>query len=539
MVLTSRTAAWQQAIQYATRRARLAYAVQGLCAGWLIGGLASALLLALAWALHWDVPYSYCVALTLVPSLGGIVAGISRRITEQQTALWLDRQAHIQERLTTAAWLSARGHLTGLEQLQIADTEEIARALDIRQLTHIPVPRMLWAALAATVLAVFFWFAPDIAWLQTPQIRQEKQAMRAAGERAERIAQEWRGKRSTQDREKMQRLSAKLAALAKQMKRARMDKREALVKLSRLQREAEEQQRRLAQANSGKPLQRAADEFLSARSVQEQLQQAKMEYELGSRFKTQSAARKIGNAQASTTPFANQVAAQMALALSQADAQKLAELLRQIAEQWNKLSPEEHKKLEELMRQLAEALRGTDLDAAAKELQEALKYLRVGDLQQVVKWIQKAGGSCRSAGACALDARQWAELAMLLAALKAEIGGLPVPVNLHEKWFGGGFGTPATGPRRDALEFRVQQNADTARLNVKGGKPTHVPGVATGQGEMPVFVTRGAPDAVSSGVLSYEMYIQYRRAAESALQRETIPPEYRQPVQKYFDSIKP
>ncbi len=128
---------------------------------------------------------------------------------------------------------------------------------------------------------------------------------------------------------------------------------------------------------------------------------------------------------------------------------------------------------------------------------------------------------------------------MWLAMLKSELGGLPVALNSHEKRFGGGPGTPATGPKRDQLEYRPQQDANTARLNVPGGKPTHVPGLATGPGETPAFVTRGAPDAVQSGAPSYDVYIQYRRAAESALQRETIPPEYRQPVKRYFDSIKP
>ncbi len=130
-------------------------------------------------------------------------------------------------------------------------------------------------------------------------------------------------------------------------------------------------------------------------------------------------------------------------------------------------------------------------------------------------------------------------MAALLAALKSEMGGLPVAMNSYEKRFGGGPGLPATGPKLEKLEYRAQQDKDTARLNVKGGKFTQVPGVASGPSETPAFVTRGAPDAVSSGTPSYDVYIQYRRAAESALQRETVPPEYRQPVRRYFDSIKP
>lgn len=144
-----------------------------------------------------------------------------------------------------------------------------------------------------------------------------------------------------------------------------------------------------------------------------------------------------------------------------------------------------------------------------------------------------------SAGACALDARQWAEMAALLAMLKSELGGLPFAANSYEKRFGGGPGMPATGPKIEKLEYRAQQDRNTARLNVQGGKPTHVPGVASGPGETPAFVTRGAPDAVSSSAPSVEVYLRYRRAAESALQRETVPPEYRQPVKRYFDSIKP
>ncbi len=127
----------------------------------------------------------------------------------------------------------------------------------------------------------------------------------------------------------------------------------------------------------------------------------------------------------------------------------------------------------------------------------------------------------------------------MLAALKSELGGLPIAANSSEKRFGGGPGTPATGPRNQKLEYRAQQDGDTARLNMQGGKPTHVPGVASAPGEMPAFVTRGAPDAMPSNAPSVEVYLQYRRAAESALQRETVPPEYRQPVKRYFDSIKP
>ncbi len=399
------TTTWQQVIRLIARRARLGYALQGMCLGWLAGAGVSSVWLALAWAMRWDVPFGYPAGLVALCALAGTLIRAIRRVSEEQVALWVDRQARTQERLSTARWLSARETQDEMERLQIEDAERTAETLDVKRLARVTFPRTLWMALALTALATFLWFAPDIAWLQSPQTRQQKQALRSAGERAEQLAKEWRKQATGQDREKMQKLSAQLAALAKQMQRARIGKRDALVKLSRLQQEAEEEQRRLAQANSGKPLQRAADQFLSARTVQQQIQQAKLERELGARLQTAALKTKEGqNTPApireatttkpqSTTPFSSEMAMQMALALSQQDAQKLGELLQQIAEQWNKLSPEERQKLEELMRQLAEALKGTNLDSASKELLEALKNLQIGDLQKAIEWMHKAGGT--------------------------------------------------------------------------------------------------------------------------------------------------
>lgn len=403
--MTEPSTTWQKAIQHTARRARWGYLLRGLCLGWLVGAAASSLLLALAWALQWDIHYAYPVGIATALALTGLLFGITRRLGAMQVALWLDRRMRTQERLSTAHWLSLREPHAEIEQLQLQDAESYAQTLNLQKLARVLLPRTLWVALAVTALAIFLWFAPDLAWFQSPQVRQQKQAMRLAGERAEGLAKEWRKQATGQDKEKMRKLSARLAAMAKQMKRARLSKREALVKLSRLQREAEEQQRRLAQANSGKPMERAANEFLSARAVQQQIRQAKLERELSTSLKTASLNAKGGqnapapvqnamqNRPLSNTPFANEMAMQMALALSQQDAQKLGKLLNQIAKQWNRLSPEERKKLEELLRQLAQALQDTNLDAASKELQEALKNLKIGDLQKTVKWIKKAGGT--------------------------------------------------------------------------------------------------------------------------------------------------
>ncbi|MCS6830666.1 MAG: hypothetical protein RMM08_08830 [Armatimonadota bacterium] len=403
MRLAENTVVLQTVISRTARRARAGYLLRGLCLGWLVGAGVASLLLALAWAMRWDLLYWYPVGIVATSAVVGLIYGATRRVNTQQVALWLDKQAHAQERLSTAQWLAQHGVRDEMAQLQLQDAASHAEKLRLPRLARVAVPRSLWWAIGLTALAVWLWFAPDLAWFQSAQTRQEKQALRSVGERAEQLAKEWRKQASGQDREKLRRLAAQLEELAKQMKRARLSKREAMVKMSRLQREAEEQQRRLAEANSGKPMQRARDEFLSARMVQQQIQQAKMERELSTRLRNtafnqqgaQNASASVRHAAKpiSSTPVANQMATQMALALSQQDAQKLGELLQQIAQQWNSLSPEERKKLQQLLSELAKALKGTNLDAASRELLEALKNIKTGDLQKAIEWMRKAGGT--------------------------------------------------------------------------------------------------------------------------------------------------
>lgn len=50
--------------------------------------------------------------------------------------------------------------------------------------------------------------------------------------------------------------------------------------------------------------------------------------------------------------------------------------------------------------------------------------------------------------------------------------------------------------------------------------------------------TKGAPDQPgSSSVPYYEVYSNYKKAAEKAVSKEDIPPAYRKPVTDYFDSL--
>lgn len=55
----------------------------------------------------------------------------------------------------------------------------------------------------------------------------------------------------------------------------------------------------------------------------------------------------------------------------------------------------------------------------------------------------------------------------------------------------------------------------------------------------PAGETKGAPDATAPSSVPYtKVYASYSKAAENALEKEQVPPAYRQRVKKYFSSLE-
>lgn len=73
------------------------------------------------------------------------------------------------------------------------------------------------------------------------------------------------------------------------------------------------------------------------------------------------------------------------------------------------------------------------------------------------------------------------------------------------------------------------------------GVDTRIGGRMQGRGDVyltPVPV-KTAPRHSRAATPYYEVYDSYKREAEEALNKETIPPAYKQQVKDYFESIQP
>lgn len=110
----------------------------------------------------------------------------------------------------------------------------------------------------------------------------------------------------------------------------------------------------------------------------------------------------------------------------------------------------------------------------------------------------------------------------------------------------GGYQDPTKGPAGNKslnrqTETHEIKDDQLARIYAPNGNMpnTRVTGKRGNKGKETISYIKGAPDRATSTVPYYEVYGQYAPAAESALNREDIPTNYKKQVKSYFDSLRP
>jgi hypothetical protein len=104
---------------------------------------------------------------------------------------------------------------------------------------------------------------------------------------------------------------------------------------------------------------------------------------------------------------------------------------------------------------------------------------------------------------------------------------------------------PTKGPDNKGLNRKTEnheiKNDQFNRLYAPDGgqNSTRVTGKRGQKGKETVTYIKGAPDQANATVPYYDVYGRYAPAAESALNREDIPANYKKQVKSYFDSIAP
>jgi hypothetical protein len=346
----------------------------------------------------------------------------------------------------------------------------------------------------------------------------------------------------------------------------------------------EETQKKMADNAGKKPMDQAHKEFKrSLDQMQKQLEQAQKKRADQEAMQKQAANKAQQNKPANADPKkespamkqAKAAMQQMANAMANMNAEQMQQAMQQMAKQMEsgQMSKEEMQQMQQAMPKLAQSLKDTQMNQSAEQLQQlaqmmqSMQNMDPNTLQQMAQMMRNIGqGMCKNPGGMGQGMLDAKALAALMQALKdgrmtlAMGSGMGFGGKMPGHGFGGS-GIPSkamkdvdnTTPRLIAQGLSEHSKGigksgsaqEFAKYLGKVSAPSkHLPngkiaGTRSENGQELQINMTGDPGMASSSAPYYQAYQTSKKQAESTLNKENIPPVYKEQVRKYFDSIRP
>lgn len=552
----------QRGLSRARLRVRLLLTLRlATLGGAMVAGVAAVAVLLLRLGDIW-YPVLLPETTLFVVGAGALVAALLWPLSDQTIAASVDRRLRLGDRLGTAVQLAAVPQQSGMEHAMVSDALHHLRRVrrsDAYPLRVYRSTKVMGLCLGA-LLAVQMLPIPPL--LVSPQDREDQALLRKQAAKIELVAKQLRQEAKKAGDAQAQKVARRLEKLAQQLRRGKLDKKQALLSFKEMEKQLEAVKKNVAPpalktaGQAAEEFKKAGRERLASRAQQlakQAAQQGKRELankleNLAERTKQAEQARelkRLGNElkqHAATLGVDLQLPVDLAAMLAEALAgedweaalEKLGELGESLENPARELSEEELQKLAEQLDELAKILKDTDLEELAECLGEVVKCLKVGECELAAKCLAKGLKECESK-ICAL------KLAEACGEGRKCLGGCLLACR------GAGMGIASAGrgvgPDR-GTQKSIPPNAEAASLYAPratdtSGTKQRVRGQVRPQGEMLATTEKGAPLNVSeSRVPYYEVMGDYSKAVEEALAREDVPPAYRRTVREYFDALQ-
>jgi hypothetical protein len=246
------------------RRVRLLVTARWVFAALVAAALLCSVLVVLD-RLEWvSAPPEYLAGLFALAALAGAVIGLTRPVSLMDVAQLADQRLGLKERLSSGIDFMQRGAEDPMTAAQLADAAGHSEGLRPREVFPFRLPREAKFFAGSLVLLLALIFVPELRVFQSPQVRAEKLAMKKEGVRIEKLAKDYKKRGPQKSSEITKRISANMQALGKEMRRGRISKKQAMLRMSRLSKEMRDAQRQLAVANTPRSLDQAAQDLKKA-----------------------------------------------------------------------------------------------------------------------------------------------------------------------------------------------------------------------------------------------------------------------------------
>lgn len=499
------------------------------------------------WRLRFE-PWHPILVLVAIAAVLGLWLGWPRRLTLHRTALILDERLRASERFSSAIALRDDGRDGPLLAALLADAEAHAAGVDLRAALPHRWPTATRASLFLLVLLFALPFVPRLSlWRSETDLATELVTRQVGEELAEKAA-EVKAKAEQEGAREAQRAADRLLREALKLRRARMDKAEALRQLETLKSELQQQREKLA----GQPLERTARQARRdlrqvgelSQQMADQLEEPQLDaaQRLLEELAKQAAAGKLSPAQAKQ---AAEELSKAAEALRNTPYEDQAEKLQKAAEALSECeksggSKGACDKAGNALRDAAEALgEGGGMTPDQEMLDDLQDYLdqgkgAVGDAEGVKRQADQHGGQCPD-GLC--EPRDGppgkAGRSRGPGSTNREAEASPGEDAPPQEPYQEGDSPPDTGPKSEYERLYAPRRTETLQHDEKAtARPQKGGHYVSGQGP------RDAPSLDDSRVPYYEVLGDYEAAADDAITKGTIPLTERARVKSYFDELQ-
>ena len=552
------------------------------------------------------LPLEILLPALLVLGVGaGTVTALLRPIPLMEAARLAESRLGLKERLSSALEFERSPRAAGdpeaalLLRLQAADAAAHARSLNAAE----AVPwRWPWEAKAAAggllLLGLALWL-PNLPALVPPQLRIERQIVRKTGDNLEKKAAVIQKLAETKHLEGTRKAAADMKRLGHKLATGKLDKKQAMVQMSKLTQQMRQAQQKAAQGTPGageKSLAQAGQQLsqsLAAGAKSAGGHGAPKPGDPKQGFNVPTNGSKSGaspsNHPSPTTPEM-QKAAQ---AMRQNDTKALSEQLRQLADKAasGKLSPSEQQQAAADLQKLSNALKDTPMPETQKHTQAAAEAMKRGDKQAAASEMRKAADAAEREARAQADQQAMQNAQNAAEDAQSQMAGASSAGDIKDdsgppgdgsgknpgkgqgngqgqapgEGFGDGIGKgqqsggkmgsgkgnggsggggkavgkPSdTGQGSSPIKHLGHTNGDKGTAKVYFGKALNAGPSKTG----PTRKVGGGKDgggAAPSSVPYYDYVAPAKKSAETTMDKEDIPPAYRRDVRRYFQSLDP
>jgi len=518
-----------------------------------IGGTIGAAVAVVMAALdYFSIQYFAGWALVIPVGLG-ILVGVGKALWEhlpdQQVARSVDRRGGLEDRLTTAVELPAKG--SAFADALHHDAARHVAALRAHDLYRLRLSRWHGAFVLLAAISAWVFLMGNTSFLKSAQAKKEAAELKRAALEVERVSkpvleEARRADASAADKE----LARRLERFATDLRKARLSKQEALLKAHQLAEEAKKRQqfRTIAMAQAVKSAQIASAKLakmaeharLEQNNAQKLAEQASALENQIAALEQKLAAQRVGQVRISENKKA---ALEKKLAEWKKRLQEIR-LSQQAQEFLQKLrAMPAWQEAQEILAKLAQAaaaqqageisaLAPEPLEAIAKRLEELAKQLdteeKLKELAQKLLEAAKRARLCKG-GECAGGLLGAFGLSMG-GGKEHSLGGLSLELSK-------GPGGPSND-RWVGAHGELNMEDKSALLNVKWEDRLIHSQIGEKGPQSYVEVIAPPPAGERSAVPYQKVLPKYEKSAETVLKKSQIPPRLRGKVRDYFDSLR-